>query len=213
MERFEELQDQPIINKIDALKGFMPQHEGIALQKWSAIFSLHGSVVEIGTYGGKSSLYLASGAKKNDQIVFTIDHHYGSEEHQIDQEYFDESNYDKSLGRVNTVPLLQKNLSKVKEINNVIPLIGDANLVSRFWQMKIGLLFIDGSHTKKSAENDFNNWQEKIVSGGALVIHDIYENPEEGGQAPYEIFQLALKSGYELFDREDTIVCLKKLIG
>ena len=74
-------------------------------------------------------------------------------------------------------------------------------------------LFIDGSHTKKSAENDFNNWQEKIVSGGALVIHDIYENPEEGGQAPYEIFQLALKSGYELFDREDTIVCLKKLIG
>ena len=169
--------------------------------------------MRIGTYGGKSSLYLASGAKKNDQIVFTIDHHYGSEEHQIDQEYFDESNYDKSLGRVNTVPLLQKNLSKVKEINNVIPLIGDANLVSRFWQMKIGLLFIDGSHTKKSAENDFNNWQEKIVSGGALVIHDIYENPEEGGQAPYEIFQLALKSGYELFDREDTIVCLKKLIG
>ena len=201
------------INKIDALKGFMPQHEGVALQKWSAIFSLHGSVVEIGTYGGKSSLYLASGAKKNDQIVFTIDHHYGSEEHQIDQEYFDESNYDKSLGRVNTVPLLQKNLSKLKEINNVIPLIGDANLVSRFWQMKIGLLFIDGSHTKKSAENDFNNWQEKIVCGGALVIHDIYENPEEGGQAPYEIFQLALKSGYELFDREDTIVCLKKLIG
>ena len=156
---------------------------------------------------------LASGAKKNDQIVFTIDHHYGSEEHQIDQEYFDESNYDKSLGRINTVPLLQKNLSKIKEINNVIPLIGDANLVSRFWQMKIGLLFIDGSHTKKSAENDFNNWQEKIVGGGALVIHDIYENPEEGGQAPYEIFQLALKSGYELFDREDTIVCLKKLIG
>ena len=73
---------------------------------------------------------------------------------EIDQEYFDESNYDKSLGRVNTVPLLQKNLSKIKEINNVIPLIGDANLVSRFWQMKIGLLFIDGSHTKKSAEND-----------------------------------------------------------
>ena len=108
------------INKIDALKGFMPQHEGVALQKWSAIFSLHGSVVEIGTYGGKSSLYLASGAKKNDQIVFTIDHHYGSEEHQIDQEYFDESNYDKSLGRVNTVPLLQKNLSKVKEIKNII---------------------------------------------------------------------------------------------
>ena len=101
-------------------------------------FPCMGSVVEIGTYGGKSSLYLASGAKKNDQIVFTIDHHYGSEEHQIDQEYFDESNYDKSLGRVNTVPLLQKNLSKVKEINNVIPLIGDANLVSRFWQMKIG---------------------------------------------------------------------------
>ena len=46
------------------------------------------------------------------------------------------------------------------------------------WKTDLGLLFIDGSHTEISAMNDYNNWKSNF-SNGALVIHDIYEKPED----------------------------------
>tara|TARA_B100000029_G_scaffold473850_1_gene515630 strand:+ start:15257 stop:15862 length:606 start_codon:yes stop_codon:yes gene_type:complete len=198
------------ISKIDSLKGYMPRHEGELLIKWAKMFSRVGPLLEIGTFGGKAALYLGLGAKGHSQIVFTIDHHRGSEEHQPGQEYFDPENFDESLNRVNTVPLLQKNLNRIKEIDNVIPIIGNANEIAGFWTINLGLLFIDGSHTFKSANNDYMNWKDKIINGGALVIHDIFEDPHEGGQAPFEIFQKALKDGFHLYEKKDSIVCLIK---
>ena len=197
-------------NKLNNLKGFMPQHEGEALAKWAEKFSSMGPALEIGTFGGKSSLYIAAGLSVNEQLVFTIDHHKGSEEHQTGEDYFDPDIYDALLGRVNTVPLMQSNLSMFEESKYIIPIIANANSLALIWTIKLGLLFIDGSHTESSAQNDYANWNTKIISGGGLVIHDIFENPEEGGQAPFLIYQKALKDGFSLYERVDTIVCLVK---
>jgi len=198
------------LDQINSLKGFMPQHEGAALSKWAEKFSVFGPALEIGTFGGKSALYMASGTSRNDQLVFTLDHHKGSEEHQTGQEYFDPDIFDASLDRVNTVPLMQFNLNGFNESNWIVPIIVDANKIAPIWTIPLGLLFIDGSHTEVSAENDYQNWHKKLVPQGGLVIHDIYENPEEGGQAPYLIYQKALKEGFVLHERVDTIVCLTK---
>ena len=197
-------------DKLNNLKGFMPQHEGEALAKWAQRFSTMGPALEIGTFGGKSSLYIAAGSSMNEQLVFTIDHHKGSEEHQTGEEYFDPDIYDESLGRVNTVPLMQANFSQFEESKYIIPMITNANLLAPIWVIKLGFLFIDGSHTEISAQNDYANWKTKIVKGGALVIHDIFENPEEGGQAPFLIYQKALEDGFHLHERVDTIACLIK---
>ena len=197
-------------DKLNDLKGFMPQHEGKALAKWAEQFSTKGPALEIGTFGGKSSLYIAAGSSINEQLVFTIDHHQGSEEHQTGEEYFDPGIFDTALGRVNTVPLMQSNLSQFKESGYVVPVIANANALAPIWTIPLGLLFIDGSHTEISAQNDYANWNTKIVTGGALVIHDIYENPEEGGQAPFLIYQKALEDGFALHERVDTIACLIK---
>ena len=126
------------------------------------------------------------------------------------EEYFDSDIYDNHLGRVNTVPLMQANLQQFDESKWIIPIIADANVLAPHWKQELGLLFIDGSHTEISAENDYDNWSSKIHSMGALVIHDIYEKPEEGGQAPYLIYQKALNDGFILYERVDTIVCLTK---
>ena len=197
-------------NKLNNLKGFMPQHEGEALAKWAEKFSTMGAALEIGTFGGKSSLYIAAGSSINEQLVFTIDHHRGSEEHQTGEEYFDPDIYDAVLSRVNTVPLMQSNLSKFEESKYIVPMIANANALAAVWTVELGLLFIDGSHTEVSAQNDYANWHTKIITGGALVIHDIFENPEEGGQAPFLIYQKALKDGFNLYERVDTIACLIK---
>ena len=196
--------------KLNSLKGFMPSHEGLALTKWAEEFSTYGPALEIGTFGAKSALYMATGSSVHNQLVYTIDHHSGSEEHQLGEEYFDRTIYDEELGRVNTVPLMQSNLQQFDESKWVIPILANANSIAPSWGTKLGLLFIDGSHTETSAMNDYDNWCSKLHPQGGLVIHDIYEKPEDGGQATYLIYQKALAEGFQLHERVDTIVCLTK---
>ena len=181
-----------IDSEIAKLKGFMPQHEGIALTKWSEKFSSIGPIMEIGSYCGKSAIYLSKGAILNDQLVYTIDHHFGSEEHQIKEEYFDSEIFDYKNQRVNTLPLLIKNINKI-QVKNIVPIVSNSVDIASKWDAKLGMVFIDGGHSFKAANNDYVSWSTKIKKNGALVIHDIFENPDEGGQAPFEIFQKALK--------------------
>ena len=198
-----------INDEIDKLKGFMPKHEGMALTKWSKKFSSIGPIMEIGSYCGKSAIYLSRGAILNDQFVYTIDHHFGSEEHQITEEYFDNEIFDHINQRVDTLPLLIKNINKIK-VNNVVPIISNSIDIASKWNTKLGMVFIDGGHSVQAANDDYESWNTKIKQNGALVIHDIFENPNEGGQAPFEIFQKALKNNFEIYERVDTLACLKK---
>jgi predicted O-methyltransferase YrrM len=198
-----------IDSEIDNLKGFMPKHEGIALTKWSEKFSSIGPIMEIGSYCGKSAIYLSKGAILNDQLVYTIDHHFGSEEHQIKEEYFDSEIFDYKNQRVNTLPLLIKNINKI-QVKNIVPIVSNSVDIASKWNTKLGMVFIDGGHSFKAANNDYVSWSTKIKKNGALVIHDIFENPDQGGQAPFEIFQKALKNNFEVYERVDTLACLIK---
>lgn len=196
--------------KLASLKGFMPHNEGLALCKWSKKYTKYGPGLEIGTFGAKSSLYLATGSLINKQVIYTVDHHCGSEEHQLGEEYFDSDIFDEKLGRINTVPLMQYNLQLFDESKWIIPIIANANLIALSWKTELGLLFIDGSHTESSAMNDYKNWNRNLHPKGALIIHDIFENPKDGGQAPYLVYQKALKDGFKLRERIDSIVCLTR---
>lgn len=195
--------------KYKDIKGFMPEHEGKALYKWARKFSEYGPLLEIGTYCGKSSMFLSEGAQANNQYVYTIDHHMGSEEHQVNEEYFDIEIFDELSKSINSFPLFLKNINNFG-IKNIVPIVNESSLVAESWNSPLAMVFIDGGHSLETAMNDFRSWHEKIISGGALVIHDIFENPEDGGQAPYEVYMHALKNGFNDFDRVDTIVCLKK---
>lgn len=197
------------LKKIEKIKGFMPANEGKALLKWAEKFSNFGPILEIGTYCGKSSLYLALGAQKTDQYVFTIDHHLGSEEHQLNEEYFDNEIYDFSKKRVNTFPLLIKNINKLN-VKNIVPIVSESKNSSFNWKTNLGMLFIDGGHSFESANNDYECWESKIAKGGCLAIHDIFEDPNDGGQAPFKIFQKALRNNYKVYEQVDTLVCLIK---
>jgi len=197
------------LKKIEKIKGFMPANEGKALLKWAEKFSNFGPILEIGTYCGKSSLYLALGAQKTDQYVFTIDHHLGSEEHQLNEEYFDNEIYDFSKKRVNTFPLLIKNINKLN-VKNIVPIVSESKKSSFNWKTNLGMLFIDGGHSFESANNDYECWESKIAEGGCLAIHDIFEDPNDGGQAPFQIFQKALRNNYKVYEKVDTLICLIK---
>jgi predicted O-methyltransferase YrrM len=179
----------------EAAKGFMPPAEGEALWAAAAAYAAVGPIVEIGTYCGKSTIYLAAAAAQAGQHVITVDHHRGSEENQPGWEYHDASLVDPAVGLLDTLPAFRSTLAGSGLEQHVIAIVGRSAEVARLWSQPIGMLFIDGGHTEAAATADYEGWAPRIAAGGALVIHDVFPNPADGGRPPYLIYLRALASG------------------
>ncbi len=199
-----------MIEKFNSIKGFLDLNEGIALYEEVKRVSENNFCVEIGSYCGKSTCFIGQACKENKSKLITIDHHKGSEEQQLGELYFDAEVYDEKLGRVNTLPLLEKNLAKFDLEDVVKPLVMDSISASKIVENNADLIFIDGSHTFESAESDYKLWKNKIKKGGTLAIHDIYDSEDEGGQAPNKIFKQSLNEGFNFIKRVKSLVLLQK---
>ncbi|MGO9078461.1 MAG: class I SAM-dependent methyltransferase [Streptosporangiaceae bacterium] len=179
----------------EAAKGFMPPDEGLALFETAAAYAAAGPIAEIGTYCGKSTIYLAAAARAAGQVVLTVDHHHGSEENQPGWEYHDPELVDPATGRLDTLAPFRATLAAAGLEEHVIAIVGRSADVSRLWRSPLGMLFIDGGHTDAAAIADYQGWAPWLACGGALAIHDVFPDPADGGQAPYRIYQRALASG------------------
>ncbi|SRR6266566_5873115 len=179
----------------EAAKGFMPPVEGRALYETAHEYAQRGLIVEIGTYCGKSTIYLAAAAADSGQRVVTIDHHHGSEENQRGWEYHDPFLVDPRTGRLDTLPCFRATLAGAGVEEHVIAVVGRSADVAALWGTPIGMLFIDGGHTDAAAQADYEGWAPWVQVGGALAIHDVFSDPAEGGQPPYRVYLRALASG------------------
>ena len=177
---------------LNSVKGFLEHNEGICLYNHALSSSKKGPILEIGSYCGKSTIYLAAAAKEYNCSVYSVDHHTGSEENQVGWEYHDIELFDEETGKINSFPEFMRNLRKANLLDTVIPIVSDSSLVSRDWKIPLSMIFIDGGHTMEAAFNDFNNWKDKIIKGGILAIHDVFPNPDDGGRPPFEIYRKAL---------------------
>jgi predicted O-methyltransferase YrrM len=183
-----------------AATGFMPENEGLALCETAEAYAAAGPVLEVGSYCGKSAVYLAAGVRAARtagirQQVVTVDHHRGSEEHQPGWEYHDPGLVDPAAGRLDTLPRLRATLAQAGLEDDVVVVVGRSADVARLWRNPLGLLFIDGGHTEAAATWDYQGWAPWVALGGALAIHDVFPDPADGGQAPFGIYQRALDSG------------------
>jgi predicted O-methyltransferase YrrM len=179
----------------EAAPGFMPAHEGLALYRAGLAGGLVGPLLEVGTYAGKSTIYLAAAAMERGTVVVTVDHHRGSEEHQPGWEYHDPSLVDPATGRIDTLPLMRRTLHGAGVEEHVVAVVGRSTAVAALWTTPVGLVFIDGGHTEEAALGDLRGWAPHIRPGGLLVIHDVFPNPADGGPAPYHAYREALQSG------------------
>jgi len=178
-----------------AAKGFMPEDEGDLLHRRALERLPHGPALEVGTYCGKSAIYLGAAARQVGGTVFTVDHHRGSEENQAGWEHHDASLVDDEFGEMDTLPVFRKTLKRAGLEDEVVAIIGRSTSVSAHWRTPLSLLFIDGGHAEEHAQNDYSGWAPWVMNGGLLVIHDVFQHPEDGGQAPYHVFLRALESG------------------
>ena len=176
----------------------MPLNEGLALHELALS---HGSQVpggtwlEVGAWCGKSATYLGAAARESASVLYSLDHHHGSEENQEGWEHFDQSLVDPSDGRLNTLPTWQRTIADAGLEDTVLGLVGPSVTVANHFAQPLDLLFIDGGHGHDVAWADYQAWTPKVVTGGLLLIHDVFENPADGGRPPYEIYCAALASG------------------
>ena len=197
-----------------AIKGFLDDEEAVHLYRLARAASQSAPCLEVGSYCGKSTVCLATGCRDNDSTLFSIDHHHGSEEQQPGEEYFDPALFDPRLGRINTLPFFLSALEQAGLTETVVPLVCSSAVAARSWATPLGLVFIDGGHAFETAYTDYVCWAGHLQPDGLLLIHDIFENPEDGGQAPYQVYQLALASGLFVFhSRVKTLGVLRRVHG
>ena len=179
-----------------AAKGFMPEDEGALLHRVALERAPHGPLLEVGTYCGKSAIYLGAAAREVGGTVFTVDHHRGSEENQAGWEHHDHSLVDPRSGRMDTLPFFRRTIEDAGLEDQVVAVVGQSTTVARHWRTPLALLFIDGGHGEEPARADYRGWVPWVMAGGLHVIHDVFPDPADGGRPPYEqIYRPALESG------------------
>lgn len=181
--------------RVSEIKGFLDESEARRLYDLALEAGRLGPCLEIGSYCGKSAVFLGSACRENGTVLYSIDHHTGSEEQQPGQEYFDPDLLDRETGKIDTLRLFRKTLSDFDLENIVIPVIGRSDVIGKAWSTRLGLLFIDGSHAYESVLSDYRLWAEHVLPDGYLVFHDIFPDPKDGGQAPYRVYQQAAACG------------------
>lgn len=175
----------------------MPDDEGLALYRAGLASSQAGDgpLLEVGTYCGKSAVYLGAAAIEASKVLFTVDHHRGSEENQAGWEHHDTSVVDARTGRMDTLPFARRTIEDAGLEKHVVLVVGHSEIVAATWNAPLTFLFIDGGHGEDMAWVDYRSWTPKVSIGGLLAIHDVFPDPSDGGRPPFEIYSAALDSG------------------
>ena len=189
--------DDHLLEVARAAKGFMPDDEGLALYDAARGAGRIGPLLEVGTYCGKSAVYLGAAAREAGTVLFTVDHHRGSEENQAGWEHHDREVVDPETGRMDTLPFFRRTIRAAGLDDVVVGIVGFSATIAQVWRTPIGFLFIDGGHAEDVALTDYTQWSPHVIAGGALAIHDVFEDPSAGGQAPFHVWQRAVADGFE----------------
>lgn len=190
--------DDGLLAVAEAAKGFMPRQEGLTLYRAGLQAGTVGPLLEIGSYCGKSAVYLGAAARAGGTVLVTVDHHRGSEEHQPGEGYHDRELVDPYTGCLDTLPALRRTLHDAGLDDVVVAVVADSVTAASLCRDRLGMVFLDGSHTPASAIADYEAWMPHLAPGGMLAIHDVFSDPREGGQAPFGIYRRARqRDGFE----------------
>lgn len=196
----------------ESVKGFLAPDEGAALYEHAAQAAGVGPCLEIGSYCGRSTLYIGTACRDTGNVLFAVDHHQGSEEHQPGEAYHDPALYDAASGRMDSFREFRRTLARADLEAHVIPIVARSALAARHWPVTCGFVFIDGGHSPAAVRADYEGWAGRIAPGGVLAIHDLFPDPRDGGQAPWTVYQEALASGrYEELTVVQTLGFLRRL--
>jgi predicted O-methyltransferase YrrM len=203
--------DPALLTVVRQTKGFMPEDEGDALYRAAIDGGRVGPLLEVGTYCGKSAVYLGAAARAAGTVAFTVDHHRGSEENQAGWEHHDTEVVDADTGRMDTLPFFRRTIEAAGLEDVVIAIVGHSVAVADAWATPLGFLFIDGGHADDVAMADYQHWSRFVAPSGMIAIHDVFEDPAEGGQGPFRVWKRACDDGFEPVSRNGSLRTVRRL--
>src|SRR5690606_30633680 len=120
----------------------------------------------VGSYCGKSTVYLGAACKTRQAVLYAVDHHRGSEEHQPGEEYYDSELYDSHHEALDSFPSFRHTLKRAELENTVVPIVAPSVLAARHWNTPLSMVFIDGGHSMAAALEDYRSWSGHVIRGG-----------------------------------------------
>lgn len=196
--------------RAEQARGFMPPDEGRALHYFASQCRIDGPFMEIGSYCGKSTIYLGAAARDSGRVLYAVDHHRGSEENQPGWEFHEPDLVDPEIGLIDTMPVFRRTIHSAGLEGVVVAVVGDSPKIAANWSTNLSLLFIDGGHGVEPAHLDYEGWAPKLVPGATLLIHDVFPDPADGGRPPYEIYLRALADGFREVGHVGSLRALQK---
>jgi MMP 1-O-methyltransferase len=154
----------------ERVEGFLSDSEGETLYNLAKNCKGNGVIVEIGSWKGKSTIWLGSGSKAGNKVkVYAIDPHTGSSEHQKESE------------KVWTFEEFKKNITNAKVDDIISPIVKTSEEAAKNFNEPIELIFIDGAHEYESVKLDYDLWFPKVLNDGIMAFDDTvgWEGPKQ----------------------------------
>ena len=180
-----------------AAVGFMPAEEGDALYEASRAGRDVARLpfLEVGSYCGRSTVWIGAAARATGVVVFAVDHHRGSEENQPGWEWHDSTLVDPAVAKMDTLPHFRRTIHDAGLEDEVVAVVGRSPIVAAHWHTPLAFCFIDGGHGVEPARADYEGWTPH-VAGRLPGDSRRLPGSERGWAPPYEqIFLPALESG------------------
>lgn len=174
----------------------MPAEEGLALHEAGLEAGRLGPLLEIGSYCGKSAVYLGAAAHERGTVLYSVDHHRGSEEMGPGWDHHDPDVVDPATGRMDSLPHFRRTIAGACLEDVVVAIVGDSPTIARHWTTPVALVFVDGAHSEEHVMADYEGWAPKLVPNGLLVLHDVFADPADGGQGPFRVYERARREGF-----------------
>lgn len=196
-----------------ATRGFMPDDEGAALFEAAREAGAEvesATFVEVGAWCGKSTVYLGAAAEATGAVVLSVDHHRGSEELQEGWPHFDPEVVDALDGRIDTLGHWRRTIADAGLEDCVLGIVADSVTAASHLRPRATLCFIDGGHAEQVATADYGAWVPLVPEGGWLLLHDVFEDPRDGGRAPYGLYLRALEDGFAEVGRTGSLRVLRR---
>jgi len=152
------------VEKIHNIEGHLTLREGAVLYYFSFTPFCEGRVVEIGSFKGKSTSWIATALrdkKLNDRVV-AIDPHINTYDFEVVPDYEETSSF----------AVFKENLLKMQLTSWVETLKMTSEAAAENWTDPVRLLFVDGSHRHEDVLKDFQLWEPLVAQNGIICVHD-----------------------------------------
>jgi predicted O-methyltransferase YrrM len=138
------------------MEGWLRPEEGRWLFDAARALPPESTIVEIGSFKGRSTCCLAGGCREHAR-VYAVDSFDGGP----------------NLPRADSLADFNRNIRSCGLSDYVEPIVGLSSEVARKWAKPIHLLFIDGSHNYDDVLADFNGFFPHLTKRSFVAFHDV----------------------------------------